>query len=381
MRKMLMLLMMACLLLGSAQAEEMVEIDVMVTQGAMEGVTMTEGENAALDALFIQDFDGDGEVTLAEIDERIACTWRCEDEAIALATDTRFTQWFSEGGTGFGYPIARIQQTPASAEGKRIWCELEDKATGERRVIQYTLHLDGLIAQEPDISPEPIHLGANRWEVQVEEGTEVSIQLVDSLRETWDGELTYRWYKRKFEADTGWAESAAFENDGDSLTFAASLEDDGWSYEWQLTSQNRTTGEYAGHVGQLLVYVHPKGEKPPEGPLTASGTIPYENGMILHSVYHEILDGAGLPYSERTEWMERLILSASEGLTFSWMTEDAALQEMLDSHRGAGQHLMFELTEEEAKRLIDHEIPFTCTITEASTGETLANLTYTLVEP
>lgn len=379
MRKLLVFLVMIGLLLSAAQAEEMVTVDVNVTEGALEGLSIRSGKDAGLDAMCLRDYDGDGEIQQWELEERIDCQWYSEDDSLAIEPAYGFMQWYEEDRTGFEYPAAHFT-VPASADGKRVWCELADKITDERCIIQYVLHLDGIIARQPDITPEALHLGANSWELQVEEGTEVTIQLHDSLRESWDGELICRWYKTKFEADTGWAESASFENDGNSLTFTASMEDDGWSYEWYLSSRN-SAGEEAAHAGQVLMEVYPKGQIPITKPVAARGTIPYENGMILYSVYHELSENPDLPYSVKREWMDRLIHNSAKGLTFQWTSEDDALQTLLDHHRGIGQHLMFEPSEEEAKRLIKQKTPFTCTITEESTGEILAILTYTLVHP
>lgn len=375
MRKLLVFLVMIGLLLGAAQAEEMVTVDVNVTEGALEGLSIRSGKDAGLDAMCLRDYDGDGKIQQWELDERIDCQWYSEDDSLAIEPAYGFMQWYEEDRTGFEYPAAHFT-VPASADGKRIWCELTDRITGERCIIQYVLHLDGIIARKPDISPEAVHLGANSWELQVEEGTQVTIQLKDGLRDTVNDELSYHWYKTKFETSSGWAESASFENDGDSLTFTATMEDHGWSYEWYLSNQSNGAAAHAGHV---LMYVYPKGGKPDFEPITASGTIPYESGMVLYSVYHELTENHDLPYSVRSEWLDRLIHNQSEGLVFQWMSEDPSLQKMLENQRGVGQHLVFELAENEAQRLIEKKIACQCTIIDEENEEKLAVLTYTFV--
>ena len=380
MKKMFLLLTMICLVFGWALADERIAIDVSVTEGALAGLTQRSGEYAGLDAMCLRDFDGDGAVQQWELDEHIGCRWFCEDDSFAVEPANGFMQWYEGDRTGFVYPMAQLI-VPASADGKRVWCELTDKVTGERYIVEYTLHLNGMIARKPTITPQPVHLGANSWELQVEEGTEITVHLNDSLRESWDDELSYRWYKTKFTPDSGWAESASFENDGDTLSFIADMADNGWTYEWHLTSQNSVTGEYAAHSGQMLMYVYPKCEKLPAAPVKAQGIIPYENGMVLYSVYHELSENPDLPYSMKMEWRDRLIHNSAKGLSFHWTSEDEALQEKLSTHRGIGQHLMFELSAEEAQRLIENQIPFHCTVSEETTGEILANLTYMLVNP
>lgn len=384
MRKIAVLVMVLCTLLGSALAEEWVEVDVCVNEGSIAGVGLHAGVSKTLDEMCIQDFDGDGEVTLSEIDERIKAVFHSEDETINVEQDTGFMQWFEGKRSGFEYPTAHIaQKIPASADGKRIWCDLTDTVTGETRTIQYTLHLGPIIVETPDISPEPIDIGANSWELQVEEGTEVSIVLKDNLREGWNGEWEYSWYKSKFTAEGGWEDEIRFANNGNSLTYTAGLEDNGWTYECHLVTKDEATGEYISHTWQVLMYVFPQGEIKSFKPLNAAGEIAYENGMVLHSVYGEIMEKADLPYSEQRKWRERLIWNSCEGLTFTWYSEDEALQEKLEHQRGAGvgQHLMFELEEEEAKRLIEQGEPFYCIIADESTGEMLAEIRYTIVEP
>lgn len=376
MRKLLVFLVMIGLLLGAAQAEQIITVDVNVTEGALEGLSIRSGKDVALDAMCLRDYDGDGEIQQWELDERIDCQWYSEDDSLSIEPAYGFMQWYEEDRTGFEYPAAHFT-VPASADGKRVWCELTDRITGERSIIQYVLHLDCIIARKPDISPKPIDLGANGWELQVEEGTEITIQLHDALRENCDGELSYHWYKTKFETSTGWAESASFENDGDSLTFTATMEDHGWSYEWYLSNQSNGAAAHAGHV---LMYVYPKGGKPDFEPITASGTIPYESGMVLYSVYHELAENHDLPYSVRSEWLDRLIHNQSEGLSFQWTSEDPALQKALENQRGVGQHLVFELDENKAQRLIENQIACQCTIIDETTSETLAILTYMFVQ-
>lgn len=380
MRK-VMVLLLSCLLLGCAQAEELHAVDVVVTEGATEEISLSEGESAALDAMCLQDFDGDGVAEMWEMNERFACSWRCEDAAVTLEERSGFTQWHSQAGTGFGYPAASIVCVPASADGTRICCELTDKVTGEKATIQYTLHLDGMIARDPVIHPAPVCLGGNSWEVQVEEGTEVSIQLNDALRAEWDGEASWQWQKTYRKPQSGWAESATLENDGPTFAFTAELADNGWSYEWFLSSQDRTTGEYVGHAGQLLMYVYPKGEKPALTPVLASGVCLYESGKVIHSVYGELSENDALPHSVKAAWRERLILNHSEGLSFAWSSDDAGLQALLDHQRGVGQHLVIEPDEQEANRLIESRVPLQCTIRDQESGETLAVLTYTIARP
>ena len=61
------------------------------------------------------------------------------------------------------------------------------------------------------------------------------------------------------------------------------------------------------------------------------------------------------------------------------MSEDPSLQKMLVNQRGVGQHLVFELAENEAQRLIENKIACQCTIVDEETEEKLAVLTYTFV--